>query len=64
MQDGFPTSWRNPTDFDLATAHWRAVNLNAVHPSVERWNFGLQRLLPFDTTLTINYVGTKATHLT
>jgi hypothetical protein len=64
LQDGFPPSWRNAATFDLATAHVRAENMDAVHSSVDQWNFGFQRLLPSDTTLTVDYVGTKATHLT
>ncbi len=64
VQDGFPTSWRNPSTFNLETAHLRAENMDAVHSSVDQWNAGVQRLLPFDATLTVDYVGTKATHLT
>lgn len=64
VQNGFPTSWRDAAAFNLTTAHLRAENMDAVHSSVDQWNFGLQRLLPFDATLTVDYVGTKASHLT
>jgi hypothetical protein len=64
LQDGFPPSWRNPATFNLTTAHLRAENMDAVHSAVDQWNFGFQRLLPANTTLTVDYVGTKATHLT
>jgi hypothetical protein len=64
LQNGFPPSWRDPATFNLATAHLRAENMDAVHSSVDQWNFGFQRLLPFEATLTVDYVGTKATHLT
>ncbi|HEX5481303.1 MAG TPA: TonB-dependent receptor, partial [Terriglobia bacterium] len=64
VQDGFPSSWRDAANFNLQTAHLRAENLDAVHSSVDQWNFGFQRLLPFDATLTVDYVGTKTSHLT
>ncbi len=41
----------------------RAVNPQAVDPSVDQWNVGFQRLFPGDTVLTVDYVGTKGTHL-
>lgn len=64
VQNGFPASWRDPATFNLATAHLRAENMNAVHSAVDQWNIGFQRLLPLDATLTADYVGTKGTHLT
>lgn len=64
VQDGFPPSWRDAANFNLKTAHLRAENLDSVHSSVDQWNFGIQRLLPFDATLTVDYVGTKVSHLT
>jgi hypothetical protein len=30
---------------------------------VDQWNFGVQRLLPGDWVVTLDYVGTKGTHL-
>lgn len=64
VKDGFPLSWRDAANFNLETAHLRAENPDAVHASVDQWNGGFQRLLPFDATLTVDYVGTKTTHLT
>jgi len=45
------------------TVRLRAVNPEAVIPNVDQWNFGLQRLLPGDWVVTLDYVGTKGTHL-
>ena len=41
----------------------RAVNPESVDPSVDQWNLGIQRLLPGDVVVTVDYVGTKGTHL-
>ncbi len=41
----------------------RAVNPDSGMPSVDKWSFGLQRLLPGDITVSADYVGTKGTHL-
>jgi hypothetical protein len=41
----------------------RAVNPRSVMPSVDQWNLGLQRQLPSGMVLTLDYVGTKGTHL-
>ncbi|MFB3902187.1 MAG: carboxypeptidase regulatory-like domain-containing protein [Acidobacteriota bacterium] len=32
-------------------------------PMTQNWNFGIQRELPWETRLEVNYVGTKGTHL-
>src|SRR5262245_16010385 len=41
----------------------RAVNPESVMPSIDQWNLGVQRYLPGRGVLTIDYVGTKGTHL-
>jgi hypothetical protein len=47
----------------LHTVRLRAVNPRSVMPSVDQWNFGFQRLFPGNTVLTVDYIGTKGTHL-
>jgi outer membrane receptor protein involved in Fe transport len=47
----------------LANVRVRAVAPDAVQPSVDQWNLGIQYLLPSDIVVTIDYVGTKGTHL-
>jgi hypothetical protein len=41
----------------------RAVNPRSVMPSVDQWNLGIQHELPARTVVTIDYVGTKGSHL-
>lgn len=62
VRSGFNLSL-NPSAVNPATVRLRAVNPEAVIPSVDQWNFGLQRLLPGDWVVTLDYVGTKGTHL-
>ncbi|MCI0620639.1 MAG: TonB-dependent receptor [Acidobacteria bacterium] len=63
VRTGFNLSL-NPSAVNPITVRLRAVNPEAVNPSVDQWNFGLQRLLPGDWVVTMDYVGTKGTHLT
>jgi hypothetical protein len=41
----------------------RAVNPDSVDGSVDQWNLGLQRELGSSVVVTLDYVGTKGTHL-
>lgn len=63
LKDGFPLSYRDPKSIDLRRIRLRAVNPDSVMPEVDQWNFGIQRTLPADMVLTMDYVGTKGTHL-
>jgi outer membrane receptor protein involved in Fe transport len=62
VRTGFNLSL-NPSAVNPVTVRVRAVNPEAVHPSLDQWNLGIQRLLPGDILMTIDYVGTKGTHL-
>ena len=53
----------NPAAVDPTLVRLRAVNPEAQNPSVDQWNFGIQHLLPGDMVVTLDYVGTKGTHL-
>jgi hypothetical protein len=53
----------NPAAVDPTLVRLRAVNPAAQNPSVDQWNFGIQHLLPGDMVVTLDYVGTKGTHL-
>src|SRR5262245_10336126 len=53
----------DPTAVAPRTVRLRAVNPQSVMPSVDQWNIGLQRLLPSRMVFTLDYVGTKGTHL-
>jgi len=47
----------------LTGVRLRAVNPDAVMPTIDQWNLGIQRQLPGDIVATLDYVGTKGTHL-
>lgn len=62
IQTGFNLSL-NPNAVAPRTVRLRAVNPQSVMPSVDQWNVGLQRMLPDRMVLTLDYIGTKGTHL-
>jgi outer membrane receptor protein involved in Fe transport len=62
LQTGFNLSL-DPNTVDPITVRLRAVNPESVDPSIDQWNLGIQRLLPGGMVATIDYVGTKGTHL-
>jgi outer membrane receptor protein involved in Fe transport len=62
LQTGFNLSL-NPSAVNVTTVRLRAVNPEAVNPLVDQWNLGIQRLLPGNMVATLDYVGTKGTHL-
>ncbi|MFL6332525.1 MAG: TonB-dependent receptor domain-containing protein [Pyrinomonadaceae bacterium] len=62
LRTGFNLSL-NPASVDPRLVRLRAINPEAVMPSIDQWNLGVQRLLPGDFVVTADYVGTKGTHL-
>ena len=62
FQSGFNLSL-DPASVNPITVRLRAVNPEAVDPLVDQWNVGIQRLLPGNMVATLDYVGTKGTHL-
>ena len=63
LKDGFPASYRDAANIDLTKIRLRAQNPDNVMPSVDQWNLGVQREVKGQILLTIDYVGTKGTHL-
>lgn len=49
--------------FSAAGATIRGLERNLAMPYVQQWNFNVQRQLPFDTLVTVAYVGTKGVKL-
>ena len=49
--------------FSAAGATIRGLERNLAIPYVEQWNINLQRQLPYNTLLTVAYVGTKGVKL-
>lgn len=39
------------------------LNTDNFQPYVNQWSFDIQRRLPFDSVLTVGYVGSKSTHI-
>ena len=62
MATGFNLSL-DPSSINLTQIRLRAVNPNNVMPEVDQWNLGIERELPGQMVATIEYVGTKGTHL-
>lgn len=62
LRTGFNLSL-NPAAVDPRLVRLRAINPEAVMPSIDQWNLGVQRLLPGNLVVTADYVGTKGTHL-
>src|SRR5215831_17816171 len=62
IQSGFNLSL-NPSALSPQTVKLRAVNPQSVMPSIDQWNLGLQHMLPGNMVFTMDYVGTKGTHL-
>jgi len=57
VEQGFERS------FSAAGATIRGLERNVAMPYVQQWNINLQRQLPFDTLLTVAYVGTHGVKL-
>jgi len=53
----------NPSAVDPTLVRLRAVNPEALDSSIDQWNLGIQHLLPGNMVATLDYVGTKGTHL-
>lgn len=62
VRTGFNLSL-DPSSVNPVTVRLRAVHPESVMPVVDQWNFGFQWLLPGDLVATVDYVGTKGTHL-
>lgn len=62
LRTGFNLSL-NPAAVDPRLVRLRAINPEAVMPSIDQWNLGVQRRLYGNLVATADYVGTKGTHL-
>lgn len=63
LQNGFPGSWLNPADINYQLTHIRTANPDSSTPYVQEWSLGVDRQLPAGMVLSVNYVGSKSTHL-
>jgi hypothetical protein len=62
LQTGFNLSL-DPSAVNPTLVRLRAVHPESVDPSVDQWNLGIQHMLPGGMVATVDYVGTKGTHL-
>lgn len=62
LRTGFNLSL-NPAAVDPRLVRLRAINPEAVMPSIDQWNIGIQRRVYGNLVVTADYVGTKGTHL-
>ncbi|MCA1850411.1 MAG: TonB-dependent receptor, partial [Acidobacteria bacterium] len=62
LRTGFNLSL-DPSAVNPILVRLRAVNPESVIPSIDQWNIGIQHLLPGNMVATLDYVGTKGTHL-
>ncbi len=63
LQSGFPSNLLDPNNINYSLTHIRAVAMDSPTPYVQQWSFGIQRTLPAQLVATVDYVGTKTTHL-
>jgi Carboxypeptidase regulatory-like domain/TonB-dependent Receptor Plug Domain/TonB dependent receptor len=63
LRNGFPANYLDPNNINYQLTQIRTVDPNSQIPYVQQWSFGLQRALPGGFVATVNYVGTKSTHL-
>src|SRR5882762_2341398 len=63
LKNGFPSNFLDPKQLDLHRVRIRAVNPATPTPYVQQWSLGVQWELPFKSIGSLDYVGTKSTHL-
>lgn len=63
LKNGFPSNLLDPSNLNLKLTHIRAVAFDSPTPYVQQWSLGFQRELPLQFVGTVDYVGTKSTHL-
>ena len=64
--NGFPATATFPipmSDFTFGGTNFGTVNPNLRSPYIENWNFGVQRKLPGNFVLEVNYVGNHSVHM-
>jgi len=63
---GFPSSFTFPqpeSGFTFQNQSFGTVDPNIRAPYIENWNFGIQRKLPGNTVVEVNYVGNHSVHM-
>lgn len=61
LQNGFPSGFLNPASVKNPNAFSLATNYPM--PAVDEWNLTVERELPFNSVLTVGYVGNGTSHI-
>ncbi len=64
--NGFPSSFSFPqpmSEFAFSGQSFGTVDPNIRSPYVEQWNFGVQRQIPGNSVIEIDYVGNHSVHM-
>jgi hypothetical protein len=61
LSSGFPTNFFNLVIPQSLSIHGEAADL--LNPMVQKWNFAIQRELPFGNALEVSYLGNHQSHL-
>ena len=63
LRDGFPPNYLDPNNINYQLTQIRTVDPKSPIPYVQQWSLGFQQMLPARFIGTVDYVGTKSTHL-
>lgn len=61
LQDGFPSGFLNPASVKNPNLYSQARNFPM--PAEDEWNVAIERELPFNSALTVTYVGNSTSHI-
>lgn len=61
LQDGFPSGFLNPASVKSPSLYSQARNYPM--PAEYEWNVAIERELPFNSALTVTYVGNSTSHI-
>ncbi len=62
LQDGFPSGYLNPASVKNPNLYSQARDYPM--PAEDEWNLAIERELPFNSALTVTYVGNSTSHIT
>ncbi len=63
LDTGFPSSFLDPTEINLALIHFRATNPHDPRTYIQQWSLGVQREMLHNLFIEADYVGSKGTDI-